>query len=92
MVFKQAQQFCSDLQNALEHYLEIDSDLASAVLDELENMETHLALFPEASPLTQFPPIRKYLMKRFPYRVRYSLKGNELILLTLESMSQNKPL
>ncbi len=92
MVFRQAQQFCYDLENALEYYLEIEPDLASGFLKELENMETHLAIFSEGAPLTQFPPIRKYLMKRFPYRVRYSFEDNEITLLTLENMSQNKPL
>lgn len=55
-------------------------------------METHLALFPKAAPLTQFPPIRKFILSRFPYRVRYSFENDEIILLTLENMSQDNPL
>jgi len=92
MVFKQAQEFCYDLEETLEYYLAIDPDLASLFLDELENMQSHLATFPEGAPLTQFPPIRKFLLTRFPYRVRYSFEDNEIILLTLENMSKNSPI
>ena len=92
MHFRQSHQFRADLEEALSYYLEIDRALASGILDELENMEVHLQDVPEASPLTSVPPIRKYLLKRFPYRVRYAHADNEIVLLTLENMSKNKPL
>ena len=89
---KQSHQFCLDLEDALRYYLTLDRDLASHFLDELEDMEAHLTDFPEASPFTSIPPIRKYILKTFPYRVRYSYKKNQVIFLTLENMSKNKPL
>lgn len=86
MRFRQSHQFRVDLEEALSYYLEIDRDLAAGILDELKTMETHLADFPEASPLISVPPIRKYLLKRFPYRVRYAYSDGEILLLTLEKI------
>jgi len=42
MDFNQTQLFKEDLEKALCYYLEIDRDLASGFLDEIEQMETHL--------------------------------------------------
>jgi|GEM_PF-4857038 hypothetical protein len=92
MHFRQSHQFRTDLEDAVAYYAGIDSNLAGDILDELEAMEKHLADFPEASPMTSEPPVRKFLLKRFPYRVRYSLAKDQIILLTLENMSKDKPL
>jgi len=92
MEFNQTLLFKEDLEKALCYYLEIDRDLASGFLDEIERMEKHLSSFPLASPLTKTPPIRKFLLKRYPYRIRYSFEENEIILLSLENMKQNKSL
>ena len=92
MTFKFSAQFCLDLDEALAHYLAIDQELAAGFLDEIETMQGHLRLFPDASPLTSFPPIRKFLFKRFPFRVRYSHEGELIIFLTLENMRQDLPL
>ena len=92
MRFKQSHQFYLDLEDALTYYLTLDLDLVSRFLDELGDMEAHLTDFPGASPFTSIPPIRKYILKTFPYRVRYSYKKNQVIFLTLENMSKNKPL
>ncbi len=92
MRFRQSHQFRTDLEDTVAYYAEIDSNLAGGVLDELEAMEEHLADFPEASPMTSEPPVRKFLLKRFPYRVRYSIVEDQIIFLTLENMSKDKPL
>lgn len=53
-------------------------------------MMSHLETFPEACPLTSLPPVRKFLFKKFPYRVRYIF--DHVILLTLEHMHENNEL
>ncbi len=65
---------------------------ATAQWDEkAKALNLHLQLLRERL-LTSEPPVRKFLLKRFPYRVRYSLAENQIILLTLEDMSKDKPL
>lgn len=92
MDFRQSSQYTRELAVAIAYYAEIDLDLAKQLFQELEEMETHLAAFPEAAPLTSEPPIRKFILKRFPLRIRYAVEPNHLLLLTLEHMKQDKPL
>lgn len=92
MLFKQSQQYSFDLEEALQYYIQIDTDLALKLLAELAGMESHLSDFPEASPLTSEPPIRKFLLREFPYRIRYAVEGESIILLTMENMSMNHSL
>ena len=92
MRFRLSHQFRTDLEDTVGYYARIDSNLARDILDELEEMEGNLADFPEASPMTSEPPVRKFLLKRFPYRVRYSIVEDQIIFLTLENMSKDKPL
>lgn len=92
MVFRLSYQYCHDLEVAICHYDAIDHDLAKAFFSELEGMEKHLTDFPEAAPLTSEPPIRKFLLKQFPFRIRYVLDNDRILLLTLENMSEDLPL
>lgn len=92
MVFKAEKKFISARDSAVEHYLAIDASLARDFLNELDRMVSHLEIFPEACPLTYISPVRKYLLKKFPYRVRYLFKGDRIILLTMEHMHDDHEL
>ena len=92
MTFRQSAQFFHELESAVQYYVSIDPDLASNLLKEIEEMEHHLETFPEVSPLTTTPPIRKFLLPKFPYRVRYAYIDHEIVLLTMEHTSEDKTL
>lgn len=92
MEFKEHDEFRKDLSAAIKYYSEIDQELVKDFIRELRRMKSHLTTFPEAAPLTSEPPIRKFLLQRFPYRVRYVLHRDSILLLTLEHMSEDKPL
>ena len=90
MLFRQSGQFRAELEEAVFYYANIDRDLARDLLMELKKMEMFLGDFPDASPMTSEPPIRKFLMNRFPYRIRYSRGKGVIVLLTLENMHRNR--
>ena len=92
MEFKEHEEFRKDLSAAIQYYSDVDLELVKDFIRELRRMKIHLTTFPEAAPLTSEPPIRKFILHRFPYRVRYVLHGESILLLTLEHMSEDKPL
>jgi len=92
MDFRQSTQYSRELAQIIASYADTDLQLAKQLFQELEQMESHLATFPEAAPLTSEPPIRKFILKRFPLRIRYAVKQNEILLLTMEHMKQDRPL
>jgi ParE toxin of type II toxin-antitoxin system, parDE len=92
MEFKEHDEFRRDLSSAIKYYSDADQELVKDFIRELRGMKIHLTTFPEAAPLTSEPPIRKFLLQRFPYRIRYVLHEDHILLLTLEHMSEDKPL
>ena len=92
MKFREHDEFRNDLASVLEYYSVADQELVRDFIRELRRMKTHLTTFAEAAPFTSEPPIRKFILQRFPYRVRYILHGDSILLLTLEHMSEDKPL
>jgi hypothetical protein len=92
MVFKEHYEFQKDLSSAIKYYSDVDQELVKGFIRELRRMKIHLTAFPEAALLTSESPIRKFLLQRFPYRVRYVLHEDHILLLTLEHMSEDKPL
>jgi hypothetical protein len=92
MEFREHEEFRKDLSAAIKYYSDVDQELVKGFIRELRRMKNHLTTFPEAAPLTSESPIRKFLLQRFPYRVRYVLHEDHILLLTLEHMSEDKPL
>jgi hypothetical protein len=90
MEFRQSSQYSRELADILSSYAAIEFQLAQQILSELDQMESHLSSFPEASPLTSEPPIRKYILRRFPLRIRYAVWKSSILLLTIEHMKQDR--
>lgn len=90
--FKEHAAFRRDLERAVEFYRVVDLKVLRLLIGELRAMKNHLADFPEAAPLTSEPPIRKHILKRYPYRVRYVYEKGNILLLTFEHMSRDNPL
>jgi|AntRauTorckE6833_2_1112554.scaffolds.fasta_scaffold69698_2 hypothetical protein len=92
MDFRQSARYAEELAEIIAYYTGIDSDLGIRVFQEPLKMESYLASFPEAAPLTSAPPIRKFILPDFPLRIRYIHQPSEILLLTLDYMKQDKPL
>lgn len=92
MEFRQSSQYSRELADIIAYYAGSDLRLTQQLFQELTRRESHLATFPDAAPLTSAPPVRKFILKRFPLRIRYAVLQNEILLLTLEHMNQDKPL
>lgn len=74
MDFRQSSQYARELTHIIGYYAEVDFQSAKRFFQALERMEFHLKIFPEAAPLTLEPPIRKFILKNFPIRIRYSIE------------------
>lgn len=85
MVFNDTPHFAKALELTVEHYYTIDSEYGINFVREYDRMRSHLQTFPEACPLSSTPPIRKFIFKQFPYRVRY-IYDHELNMITLLSL------
>lgn len=92
MTFKPSATFQRNLRNILDYYTSVDPKLGKRILDLLDQMKTHLTSFPDACPLTSTPPVRKFLLPKFPIRIRYLHEENTIFLISAEHTRQDKPL
>lgn len=68
-----------DIASAIEWYLEIEKDLATRFLEELNLGFKALLTFPEAYPVV-YLDMHMYLLKGFPYKVLYVINGDEIVI------------
>jgi len=92
MTFKPSASYQSNLQNILDYYTSVDPHLGKRILDHLDRMKTHLSGFPDACTLTSTPPVRKFLIPKFPIRIRYVHEKDTIYLISAEHTKQDKPL
>lgn len=92
MTFKPSATYQRNLRNILDYYTFVDPKLGKRILDHLDRMKTHLTGFPEACPLTSAPPVRKFLLPKFPIRIRYVYENDTIFLISAEHTKQDKPL
>ena len=92
MTFKPSATYQRNLRNILDYYTSVDPKLGERILDPLDRMKTHLTGFPEACPLTSAPPVRKFLLPKFPIRIRYVYEKDTIFLISAEHTKQDKPL
>lgn len=59
-----------DIEDSVDYYKSINSELATAFLDRLEEAKKHIADFPLAFQI-KYKNVRTVLLKQFPYHIHY---------------------
>lgn len=68
-----------DLEEALDHYAEINPDLAAAMLREVRLAKAMISRFPHAwHPLGS--KLRRYALHRYPYFIIYRANQTEILI------------
>jgi toxin ParE1/3/4 len=80
-----------DLVAAAEWYeeREPDSDLPLELFDEFDEVLALVAKHPEAFPLFE-GPIRRAVLKQFPYGIYYTVEPEEIVVLYFIAMAQEE--
>lgn len=75
---------------ATQHYAEISPSLAGAFVAQIENGISQLLLHPQAwSPVEE--DVRRYLIKRFPFGIYYTVEENNSIIIQAIMHLSRKP-
>lgn len=88
MEIRTTSRFEEQLTEILDYYSEIDPDLASAFLDRLRELSERLGRNPGIYPHFSDSRFRKALLHQFPYLIRYEIKSEHILFLTLRHGAQ----
>lgn len=73
-----------------QYYAEISTSLAISFVSQIENGITQILLYPQAwHPIDE--DVRRYLIKRFPFGIYYTIEENESIIIQAVMHLSRKP-
>lgn len=59
-----------DIEDIVDYYISINIELATALLDRIEEAKKYIADFPEAFQI-KYKNVKTVLLKQFPYHIHY---------------------
>jgi plasmid stabilization system protein ParE len=71
-----------DIQDIVDYYKIINSNLAIAFLDRLEETKKHIANFPEGFQI-KYKNVRTVLLEQFPYHIHYFIDDEKMQIIVL---------
>lgn len=75
---------------ATQYYAEISTSLATGFVSQVENGINQILLYPQAwHPIEE--DVRRYLIKRFPFGIYYTIEENESIIIQAVMHLSRKP-
>ena len=76
-----------ELADAIGHYLERSAGLANEFLDEVDRAVATLLVFPESSAVLE-APVRRKVLRKFPYSLLYMVEEDEIVIVAVASESR----
>jgi plasmid stabilization system protein ParE len=80
----------ADLQAARKYYEEAGPGLAEDLVENLDRLFARLHAFPKSAPLVAgYEPVRRALLRRFPYAVFYRPAATQIDILRIVHTAQS---